>query len=82
MAEGCRRQPSRGGFSGPNGTHRVAQGGSGGNVDGDGIGLAVLLAIVAVFVLSVAILSRVGTQRATRRREAKGTRRRPARAAS
>jgi hypothetical protein len=59
-----------GGFSAPNGTHHAAATGSGGSG-----GLAILLGIVAVLILSAVVLGRVGEQRESRTRAAKHVRR-------
>jgi hypothetical protein len=73
-----------GGFSAPNGMHRLAEAGSEGTGGGggDGIGLPIFIGIAAVFVLSVVLLSRVRVQRTSRRREAKSIRHKPAGVAS
>jgi hypothetical protein len=64
-----------GGFSGPSGVHHAAATGGGGSG-----GLAILLGVIAVAVVSVLILSRVGIERD--QRTAKSIRRKPAGAAS
>jgi hypothetical protein len=72
-----------GGFSAPGGVHRLAEPRSAGTVGGGGgSGLAIFLGIVAVFVVSVVILSRVPVQRARHSRQAKSIRRKPAGVAS
>jgi hypothetical protein len=72
-----------GGFSAPNGMHRLAEAGSEGTGGGgDGIGLPIFIGVAAVFVLSVVLLSRVRVQRASPRREAKSIRHKPAGVAS
>jgi hypothetical protein len=71
------------GFSAPGGVHRLAEPGSTGTAaGGDGSGLAIFLGIVAVFVVSVVILSRVPLRRARHSRQAKSIRRKPAGVAS
>lgn len=66
-----------GGFAAPSRVHHQAATGGGGSE-----GLAILLGIIAVAVLSVLILSRVGTERSGAQRIAKSIRRKPAGAAS
>jgi hypothetical protein len=66
-----------GGFVAPGGGHHQAATGAGGSQ-----GLAIFLGIIAVAVLSVVILGRVGTARNGGQRTAKSTRRKPAGAAS
>ena len=66
-----------GGFSGPRGAHHGAATGSGGSGE-----LAIFLGIVAIAVLSVLILGRVGLERERGERAAKSIRRKPAGVAS
>jgi hypothetical protein len=66
-----------GGFAAPNGVHHQAATGGGGSE-----GVVILLGVIAVAVLSVVLLSRVGTVRDGAQRAAKGIRRKPAGVAS
>jgi hypothetical protein len=66
-----------GGFSGPRGVHHQAATGGGGSAS-----LAIFLGIIAVAVLFVLILSRLGIDRDGGQRAAKSIRRKPAGAAS
>jgi hypothetical protein len=66
-----------GGFSGPRGLHHQAAAGGGGSTD-----LAMFLGIVAVALLSVLILSQVGTSREGGRHAAKSIQRETAGAGS
>ncbi len=71
------------GFAEPNGVHHQAAAGSGGHEGSEG--LVIFLAVIAVFavaVLFVAILSRAGTERKSSRRPATTIRRNPAGIAS